>query len=110
MINLNFQRRKLFRHLQEEEQEQKPIEVADADQPEAEAAQPEEGPRQQQNVVLCLGSSAVAGRLGRLQVGHCGGKGGGEQLRQPDLELRRAADDREIIHGPGKGPQYYCTG
>ena len=105
MTNLNFQRRKLFRHEQEEEQEQEPLEDADAHQPEAKAAQPEEGPRKQrQGVILLLGGGGGggSGRPGRLQVCHCGGEGGGEQLRQPDLELRRAADDREVLHRPGK--------
>ena len=103
MINSNFQPRNLIRH-HEEEQEQEPLEDADAHQPEAEAAaQPEEGPRQQQGaILLLLLGGGCAGRLGRLQVGHCGGKGGGEQLRQPYLELRRAADDREVLHRPGK--------
>ena len=107
MPNLKFQCRKLFRHQQEKDQEQEPVEDADAHQPEAEAAQPEAGPRkqqqQQQNVNPLLGGvSAGPGRPGRLQVCHGGGEGGGQQLRQPDLELRRAADDREVLHRPGK--------
>ena len=102
MINSNFQPRNLIRH-HEEEQEQEPLEDADAHQPEAKAAQPEEGPRKQrQGVILLLGGGGGSGRPGRLQVCHCGGEGGGEQLRQPDLELRRAADDREVLHRPGK--------
>ena len=44
VINSNFQPRNLIRH-HEEEQEQEPLEDADAHQPEAKAAQPEEGPR-----------------------------------------------------------------
>ena len=105
MASLKFQCRKLFRHQQEKDQEQEPVEDADAHQPEAEAAQPEAGPRkqQQQNVNPLLGGGGAGpGRPGRLQVCHGGGEGGGQQLRQPDLELRRAADDREVLHRPGK--------